>query len=211
VKTLKTRAGARRPNGKAPRPSWDIAQVFPEQGDWTVEEYLALTTNRIVEFSHGVLEVPPLPTTLHQWVLTVLLEALRHFTGGWPHLGLALPSALPVRLWEGKFREPDVVFLFTKHKHRALEKYWEGADLAMEVASHDRKSRRRDLVTKRAEYARAGISEYWIVDTKLRKITVLRLKGKAYEVHGVFKNGQTATSRLLPGFGVEVSTVFAGP
>jgi hypothetical protein len=40
---------------------------------------------------------------------------------------------------------------------------------------------------------------------------VLRLKGKAYEVHGVFKNGATAASSLLDGFSVEVGDVFAGP
>jgi Uma2 family endonuclease len=81
----------------------------------------------------------------------------------------------------------------------------------MEVVSGAAEDRKRDLVKKRAEYARARISEYWIVDPKLQQITVLRLKGKTYEVHGVFKDGESATSRLLPGFAVDVSTVFAGP
>jgi Uma2 family endonuclease len=79
------------------------------------------------------------------------------------------------------------------------------------VTSDDLKGRRRDLVIKRAEYARARIREYWNVDRKRKQITVLRLKGKVYEVHGVFKEGAMATSRLLPGFDVAVTDVFAGP
>ena len=211
MKTLKRKAGRARLNGQAAEPTWDIALLFPGQGQWSVEEYLSLPGNRLIEYSDGVLEFLPMPTTMHQWIVLYLWESLKQFTGGWSGLGLALTAALRVRLWEEKFREPDVVFMLTEHKQRAGEEYWEGADLVMEVVSGDPKDRKRDLVTKRAEYARARIAEYWIVDLKLRQITVLRLKGKVYEVHGVFKNGQTAISRLLPGFGVDVSTVFAGP
>ena len=38
-----------------------------------------------------------------------------------------------------------------------------------------------------------------------------RLRGKKYEVHGQFKRGNHATSRLLPGFAVDFAAVFAGP
>jgi hypothetical protein len=40
---------------------------------------------------------------------------------------------------------------------------------------------------------------------------VLRLKGKSYDIHRRFKAGETATSHLLPGFAVDVSTAPAGP
>lgn len=69
----------------------------------------------------------------------------------------------------------------------------------MEVVSTDRQ---HDLVTKRAEYARAGIPEYWIVDPQERRITVLSLDGDAYREHGSWGPGQTADSSSLPGFAV---------
>jgi Uma2 family endonuclease len=47
-----------------------------------------------------------------------------------------------------------------------------GADLAMEVVSKGKEDRKRDLITKRFEYARAGIPEYWIVDPQTRRITL---------------------------------------
>ena len=70
-------------------------------------------------------------------------------------------------------------------------------------------NRLRDLVEKRDEYARAGIAEYWIIDPQEEKILVLRLAGKRYVVHGEFVKGTVATSHLLPGFEVDVSTAFA--
>ena len=101
--------------------------------------------------------------------------------------------------------------MLKENRKRVLHKYWQGADLVMEVVSDDPEDRHRDLVTKREEYARAKIPEYWIADPKLEEITVLWLKGKKYRVHGVFKMGQIATSRLLPGFDVAVSDVLVGP
>ena len=81
-----------------------------------------------------------------------------------------------------------------------------GADLVMEVVSAGDEARRRDLTQKREEYAQAGIPEYWIVDPELGQITVLTLEDQIYVVHGEFKRGDRATSKLLPGFAVDVTS-----
>jgi Uma2 family endonuclease len=191
---------------RPPKPTWEIALLFPGQGDWSDEEYLLLPTNRLVELSDRRLEVLPMPSTLHQRILLLLIRELLAFVEP-RKLGEALMAALPVRLWAGKFREPDVVFMLAKHRSRIQAEYWEGADLVMEVVSpHDPQ---RDLLRKRREYAQAGIPEYWIVDPQHGKIAVLRLQGKKYVVHGEYRSGQQAESALLPGFRVEVAKVFA--
>jgi Uma2 family endonuclease len=95
--------------------------------------------------------------------------------------------------------------MLKEHDDRIGEEFWKGADLAMEVVSGDEEDRRRDLITKRREYARAGIPEYWIVDPRGERITVLRLAGKRYVVHGEFLKGTTVSSHLLRGFTVDVS------
>ena len=184
------------------RPTWEIAQLFPNQGDWSEAEYLALGTNHLVEYVDGRLEFPPMPKESHQIIVTFLLRALLAFAEP-RKLGMALPSGLRVRLWPGTIREPDVVFMLAEHHDRRGEDYWQGADLVMEVVSPDDPD--RDLETKRSEYARAGIPEYWIVEPVARRITVLKLKGKRYAVHGEFGKGEKATSALLPGFSVDVS------
>lgn len=49
-------------------PTWEIAQLFPRQGEWTVREYLRLPSERHVEYDRGRLEFPPIPTGYHQEV-----------------------------------------------------------------------------------------------------------------------------------------------
>lgn len=187
-------------------PTWEVARLFPLQGNWTEEEYLALGSNQLVEFSHGYLEVLPMPTTSHQAIVEFLHELLKLFVRP-RQLGRAMFAPLKVCLWPGKFREPDVLFMLAANLGRILDEYWQGADLVMEVVSTD--NRRHDLETKRLEYARAGISEYWIVDPRPATITVLKLAGDQYVVHGEFAPGERAASALLSGFSVDVAEVFA--
>jgi Uma2 family endonuclease len=82
----------------------------------------------------------------------------------------------------------------------------------VEIVSEGKDARERDLITKRKEYAKAGVQEYWIVDPQLRQITILVLEGQTYREHGVFASGATAASVMLPGFSLSVDAVFAaGP
>lgn len=194
----------RQPAAETAEPAWDVALLFPNQGAWSVEEYLNLDTNQLVEFSHGFVEVLPMPTQSHQLIVAFLHRALLAFVTA-RSLGYLLFAPFRIQLWPGKFREPDVVFLSAEHADRRGEQYWEGADLVMEVVSQD--NRHHDLVTKRREYARAGIPEYWIVDLQEETITVLTLAGDSFAVHGEFERGAEATSVLLEGFATSVDEV----
>jgi Uma2 family endonuclease len=187
-----------------PEPTWEIAHLFPAQGQWTEEEYLALHTNRFVELSGGRLEVLAPPTMSHQ-LLVAYLYGLLSASVSAEGLGTVVFGALPVRLRSGEIREPDIVFMRKEHAGRMGEEFWKEADLVMEVVSDDPAARRRDLVIKRREYARAGIPEYWIVDPREERILVLRLSGKRYVVHGEFARGTAAASHLLRGFRVDVT------
>jgi len=189
-----------------PEPSWEVAKLFPYQGNWSESEYLSLAmrTNRLVELSNGSIGVIELPTESHQDIMLFLYNALSAFVKR-DGLGKVSVAGLPVKLWPKQFREPDVLFMLAEHHERRHEQFWEGADLAMEVVSEDRT---HDLETKRSEYAQAAIPEYWIVDPKLQEITVLKQVGAMYEVAAICHRGEQAASVLLPGFGVDVSAVF---
>jgi Uma2 family endonuclease len=189
-------------------PVWEIARLYSPQGCWSESEYLHLDTNQRVEFSHGYIEFQAMPTILHQRILHYLLRLLDAFVRA-HQLGETLPAGVRVRLWEEKFREPDIVFMKAEHQSRITALFWHGADLVMEVVSDSDTDRNRDLVKKRAEYARAGIPEYWIVDPAEGRITVLTLQGTEYVEHGLFVRGQRATSALLPGFEVDVTEALA--
>jgi Uma2 family endonuclease len=186
-------------------PAWEIARLFPDQGSWSEDDYLDLNTNQLVEFTDGRIEVLVMPTMIHQLIFAFLFDALRAFVNP-RSLGVVLSAPFRVRLRSAKYREPDVVFMLSANADRIKNAFWDRADLVMEVVSAD--DRRRDLETKRVDYAKAGISEYWIVDPQLRQITVLKLDGDRYDVHGTFKEGEQAASALLPGFQVDVIKVF---
>lgn len=188
-------------------PPWEIARLFPYQGAWTEDDYLALNTNRMVELSDGCLEVLPMPTIFHQLLVVFLFKQLTKYVET-NTTGFVCFAPLPVRLWSGKFREPDVIYL-RPHRIASLHGQPDGADLVMEVVSEGPENHERDLIIKRQEYSQAGISEYWIVDPEPQRITVLTLDGTTYREHGIFANGDRATSVLLPGFGVAVAEVFA--
>jgi Uma2 family endonuclease len=186
-------------------PAWDIAKLFPRQGAWTESEYFALHGNRLVEFSNGHIEVLAMLTIIHQRIVALLYNLLLAFTAP-GRLGEALFAPASVKLWPGKFRQPDIFFMLAQNASRTHDDYWEGADLVMEVVSDD--DRRRDLETKRFEYAQAGIAEYWIVDPRERRVTVLALEEGRYREHGVFDERQEATSALLGGLAVNVGDLF---
>jgi Uma2 family endonuclease len=187
-------------------PTGDVAQLFPNQGAWCEWDYLNLNTNHLVEFSNGVVEFLPIPTMTHQFIALFLCQCLQSFVRA-NNLGTVLIAAFKIRLCEAKYREPDVMFMKREHASRMNEQYWNGADLVMEVVSPDDPG--RDLETKREEYARAGIPVYWIIEPKAGKITVLTLIEAEYVIHGEFTTGERATSKLLPGFGVDVEEALA--
>jgi Uma2 family endonuclease len=147
-----------------------------------------------------------MPTEVHQFIVSYLYRLLREFVLA-RSLGRVMFAGLPVRLHERNFREPDVLFLAAEHLGHSRGKFWEAADLVMEVVSENDPD--RDWKLKRAEYAQAEIPEYWIVDPQLQGITVLKLDGRTYSVHGEFTPGQIASSLLLPGFSIDVAACLA--
>lgn len=149
-----------------------------------------------------------MPSELHQFLVLFLYEALVAYVRQ-RNLGWVVVAPMPVRLWEHKLREPDVLFMRREHAARRHGTYWSGADLVMEVTSPD--DPKRDKDTKRQEYARAGIPEYWLVDVVEKTVTVFCLRADAaqYAVHGVFGVGERAESPALVGFGIDVQDLFA--
>jgi len=197
-------------NQVSPEPAWDVATLFPPQGQWSATEYLSLTksTNRLVEFDCGRIEVLPMPTEGHQFIVRFLFLALHGFVAS-GHLGQVVFAPIRVRTLPNKYREPDIALMLAENDSRRSNDFWSGADLVMEVVSDDPESRARDIEEKRAEYALAGIEEYWIVDPQQQQITVLQLVSARYESHGAFKVGENASSNLLTGFSLDVAQVFA--
>ena len=186
-----------------------LREVLPPQGNWSDEEYLWLTDrcNRLVEFTDGHVQELPMPTFTHQAILAFLYRLFHEHLD--PRGGVVMFAALRMRIRAGKFREPDLLLLRDRSDSRCQDRYRLGADLVAEVVSPDDPD--RDLIEKRADYAEAGIPEYWIVDPRDQTITVLTLDGDTYVEQGVYSAGESAASSLLDGFAADVTAVFDAP
>ena len=183
-----------------------VADLAALQGFWTEEQYLKLTDhgNRLIEFTDGHLEALPMPTQRHQAIsrfLFLVFVGFVHDLGG-----SVFYAPLRLRIRAGKFREPDLLLVRDAGDPRCGDDYWRGADLVVEVVSPAAPD--RDLVDKRADYAEAGVPEYWIVNPSDETVTVLALAEGGYREHGVFRPGERAGSWSLPGFSVDVRATF---
>ncbi|MGH2531026.1 MAG: Uma2 family endonuclease [Thermomicrobiales bacterium] len=96
------------------------------------------------------------------YFLTVLLGL---FVGLFD-LGKVLTAPFEMKLREGRsYREPDLLFVAREHFDRLDGQRLNGpADLVLEIMSDD--SVTRDRRDKFAEYAAAGVPEYWLLDPR---------------------------------------------
>ena len=188
-----------------PKLAWEVAEFYPPQGEWTEADYFALPeTNRYAELSEGRLIVAPHPTNRHQALVMALTFRLYSFVRE-RDLGVVRIAPLPVRLWPGKIREPDICFIAREHLDRLGEQISGVPDLVMEVLSPG--TRQTDRTEKFFEYARAGVQEYWMVDPDEPAVEVYLLQEGAYTLLGKHGPGETACSKLLPGFEILVDEV----
>ncbi|MCL1801326.1 MAG: Uma2 family endonuclease [Promicromonosporaceae bacterium] len=107
------------------------------------------------------------PPRLHARVIAKIVVL---YASAFPELDVLPEQA--VRLNEETLRKPDVV----------LDHHWTEQDLlsdnidaplvVVEVVS--KSTRTQDYIDKAAEYAQAGIGQYWIVDWQVETITILR-------------------------------------
>jgi len=183
-----------------------ILELLPSPGDWTEAEYFPLADRgRLVELSDGELEVLPLPTWFHQSILLRLSFSLHAFVIA-HKLGLICFAPLPARLWPGKVREPDLMFMSAEHQDR-IDWYWGVPDLAVEIISEG--TEHKDRVVKRSEYAQAGILEYWIIDPEALTVEQLRLQDGAYAMVSFYSQFDTLTSPTFPGWSILLDDLFA--
>ena len=84
---------------KKGEPAWEIARLFPLQGEWSEEDFLDLDakTKQLIELVDGCLEVLPMPTTYHQRIVRFLFRLFDAFVMA-HSLGEILFAPMPIRL-----------------------------------------------------------------------------------------------------------------
>jgi len=189
-------------------PAWEVAYLLPTQGQWTEEDFFQFHTNRMVELADGHLELLPMPTWLHQLIVELLFDRFRDHVRQQNLGGKVLMAPLPAKLFPGTVREPDLLYVCAENLPANVRDYPQKIDLAIEIVSEGAEAHKRDYVDKLADYAKAGVAEYWIVDPEQTLVTIFVLDGTTYRVAQECHPGDLARSTLLDGLAIPVNDIW---
>ncbi len=144
----------------------------------TVEEWGDLDEDIEGELVDGLLEEEEMATFLHELVVMWLARVL----GAWARRrqGYIAGSEAKIAVGSRRGRKPDLsIYLRGKAPALADSLVRIPPHLVVEVISPRPRDARRDRVEKISDYARAGISYYWILDPQLRTLETLEREASA--------------------------------
>jgi Uma2 family endonuclease len=165
------------------------------------QEFLSLPeTLDKVELIDGEVIVSPSPSYFHQEVVGRLAALLRDWAEAQLRAVTVGQAPLDVRFSVGRILQPDLFVLFARIPIEHEGPIDLVPELCIEVLSNHPNY---DRLAKRLVYAEAGVQELWTIEPGHY---VERWTGGG--LRQVSKLEQRAESSLLPGFGVELSTLF---
>ncbi|BAS57255.1 hypothetical protein NIES2135_33890 [Leptolyngbya boryana NIES-2135] len=173
----------------------------------TIEEYLDYDdgTDTRYELVNGELVEMPPEMPINNLIVSFLFATFLRI--GIPHYRLVIGHQVVTSSTKVTARQPDLV-VHTEESvsailsgSRVLQAEMPPPLLVVEVVSNsegDKRSRDRDYVEKRKEYALRGIAEYWIIDPNRSAVTVLALNGDEYQEMGCFQDNHCIVSPVFP-------------
>ncbi len=177
----------------AARMNYDQLCLLPEDGN----QY---------ELFDGELVMTPSPNTRHQRIVGQLYaELLEHVTEH--SLGELFVAPLDTILDEYTVVQPDILFVSRERVAEVVQERIEGApDLVVEVLSPS--TFHKDLRRKMRVYSQFGVREYWIVDPEEQTVERYERAGEKLQLARRFASHETFQTPLLPGFALEVRSIF---
>jgi Uma2 family endonuclease len=151
------------------------------------------------ELIDGVVVVSPSPSPQHHSVTMEIAFQIKAYLR--EHLVGAVFPEIDVHLGRGKgggdiVYKPEVVFIRAERLPQIKRKICDAPDVVVEVISSG--SRRMDTRTKKDDYERFGVGEYWVIAPEREILTFYRLQ------RGRFVKVATArdsfASKAVPGF-----------
>jgi Uma2 family endonuclease len=139
----------------------------PVHGQFTYEEFLLKFYGRHVEYVNSEVIEPMTIGLAHDQLTGFLRNLLQVYVEEKDLGGVVCGDRFQMKMeFEDGIhgREPDILFIKNENLSRLTDRFYQGgADLAIEVISPD--SYFRDTVEKFEEYQKAGVLEYWIIDS----------------------------------------------
>jgi Uma2 family endonuclease len=158
------------------------------------------------ELIDGVVVMSPSPSPPHQAVTTELIVQIGEYLRDHP-VGQVW-AELDVHFGVGEsgrdvVYKPELIFVRAERLPQMRDKIVGAPDLVVEVIS--RGSRRLDSETKKQDYERFGVGEYWLFDPQRKAMTLHRLRDR--KLHEIEPEADQFASEAVPGFVLDLSRV----
>ena len=151
-------------------PGSDEEPPWPDQGNYTIEDYLALPDEQRVELIDGVFYDMSAPSIPHQLIGGAVYAQLVDFVR--QRGGSCVPLMSPVDVQLNRDNktmvQPDVMVVCDRSKI-SRSRVFGPPDLVVEVLSPS--TRVKDIIVKMGKYRYAGVREYWMVDPEHESTT----------------------------------------
>ncbi len=166
----------------------------------TADEFFGIGETRArYELIDGVVVMSPSPTPIHWAIVRLLLRGLEEW-----NTQAEIFADIDVRLRKDLVYRPDLSVYRPGRFAQIPMRLDTPPDLIVEVLSPDNKA--TDLITKKADYERFGVGEYWVIDPADGSTRAwVRDEGKFVDHPRV---GQTLASSALEGFVFDLREVW---
>ena len=143
------------------------------QEEVTVEDYLELPEEERVELIDGVIYDWGAPTDKHQVIRDEVFARFREHIRKKNGKCVTITSPIDVQLDcdNRTMVQPDIIIVCDRNKFKK-GRVFGAPDLVVEVLSDS--TRRKDIFIKGHKYQNAGVREYWLVDSKKKRVHVYK-------------------------------------
>ena len=158
------------------------------------------------ELIQGVLVASPAPLESQRDPNEELGHWLRAYRDAHP-LGAALDKTLPehtIQVDQNRRVADRAIWVGLGRKPRRREV----PAILVEFVSAGKRNMERDYETKREEFQRCGVKEYWVFDRFAHTLTVFFQRGQR-PAKRILRADQTYSTPLLPGFELQLDPLFA--
>ena len=175
---------------------------------WTFEDRLELIKGKIFKMT-------PAPNLYHQEISTIISGELYNFLKGKPCRVFSAPFDVRLSCKSDEIKEkkiytvvqPDVCVVCSPLKLDS--RGCTGApDIVVEILSPG--NNEKELRNKYEVYEESGISEYWLISPQDKTFFKYTLIEGHYQPSRLMTIGDMITTPILPGFELNLETVFAG-
>jgi len=178
---------------------------------YTVDDLLTLPVREGTRYEviDGVLYVSTAPNLLHQFAAASATTAL----GVWSRqTGIGYTFVAPGIIFTvADGVQPDVVWVSAARLQRLRHpdgKLYGPPELVIEVLSPGADNADRDRRAKFQLYGQGGVDEYWLIDWQQHVVEVFRRDDGQLRLTAQWRDGDTITSPLLPGFALPVTELW---